>query len=200
MKKMTCSILVVFVAFATSVVHGGQPPPGVAGVEVSVKQLPAKRSVTDARGNFALDGLAPGSYTIAFRAKESKSSKSSVSNKAVVATTYSIKIDGTKKAVTQSGLTSDKLLAGVAVPVEVGAGAKVRGQVLAGGVKKMVWISGALGSHIPGHWAEEDSKEASMYNRANISANDIRNNMQNQKDPHQEGGGGNMSGRDGPGR
>jgi hypothetical protein len=188
MKKMTCGVIVLFVAFATSVVHGGQPPPGVAGVDVFVKQMPAKRSVTDARGNFAFDGLAPGSYTIGFRAKEAKNSKIAPTNKAVVATTYSIKIDGTKRSVSQSGLTSNQLLAGVAVAVEVGSGAKVRGQVLAGGVKKMVWIPGPLGSHIPGHWAEEDSKEASMFNRSNLNADDIRNNMQNRMDPHQEGG------------
>ena len=188
MKKMTCGVLGVFLAFATSAVYGGEPAPGVAGVDVFVKQMPAKRSVTDARGNFALDGLAPGSYTLSFRAKEAKSSKAAVTNKAVVATTYSIKIDGTKRSVSKSGLTSNTLLAGIDFAVEVGSGAKVRGQVLAGGVKKMVWISGALGSNIPGHWAEEDSKEVSMHNRSNLNANDIRNNMQNRLDPHQEGG------------
>ena len=188
MKKMICGVLVVFLAFATSAVYGGQPAPGVAGVDVFVKQMPAKRSVTDARGNFALDGLAPGSYTIAFRAKEAKDVKTQSTTKAVVATTYSIKIDGTKRAVTQSGLTSNKLLAGVDIAVQVGAGAKIRGQVLAGGVKKMVWIPGALGSNIPGHWAEEDSKEASNRNRVNVSADDFRNNLQRAPDPHQEGG------------
>jgi hypothetical protein len=190
MKKITCSIVLACVAFATSVVYGGQPAPGVAGVDVFVKQMPAKRSVTDARGNFALDGLAPGSYTIAFRAKEAKSVKTASTSRAIVATTYSIKIDGTKRSVNQSGLTSDKLLAGVDIAVQVGAGAKVRGQVLAGAVKKMVWIPGALGSNIPGHWAEEDSKEASMHNRVNMSSDDFRNNMQNRLDPHQEGFGG----------
>lgn len=189
MKKMTCGILGLFLAFATSAVYGGQPAPGVAGVDVFVKQVPAKRSVTDAHGNFALDGLAPGSYTISFRAKEARNNKVAPTNKAVVATTYSIKIDGTKRAVTKSGLTSNTLIAGIDFAVEVGSGAKVRGQVLAGGVKKMVWISGALGSNVPGHWAEEDSKEASMFNRSNLNANDIRNNMQNRLDPHQEGGG-----------
>jgi len=190
MKKMTCGLVVVFVAFANSVVSGGQPAPGVAGVDVFVKQMPAKKSVTDARGNFALDGLAPGSYTIAFRAKAAKDVKPASTSKAIVATTYSIKIDGTKRSVNQSGLTSDKLLAGVDIAVQVGAGAKVRGQVLAGGVKKMVWIPGALGSNIPGHWAEESSKEASMHNRVNMSTEDFRNNMQNHTDPHQEGFGG----------
>lgn len=188
MKKIICGILVVLVAIATSVVYGGPPAPGVAGVDVFVKQMPAKKSVTDARGNFALDGLAPGSYTIAFRAKEAKNVKSAPTSKAIVATTYSIKIDGTKRSVNQSGLTSNKLLAGVDIAVEVGSGAKIRGQVLAGGVKKMVWIPGALGSNIPGHWAEEDSKEASMHNRLNLSPDDIRNNVQNRLDPHQEGG------------
>jgi hypothetical protein len=71
--------------------------------------------------------------------------------------------------------------------VEVGAGAKMRGQVLAGATKKMVWIAGALGSHIPGHWAAADSKEASAYNRSSISGDDMRNNLQRAPDPHQEG-------------
>jgi hypothetical protein len=190
MKKTTCGLLVLFMGFATSVANGGQPPPGVAGVDVFVKQMPAKRSVTNGSGSFAFDGLAPGSYTISFRAKEAKNVKTASTTTAVVATTYSIKIDGTKRSVNQSGLTSDKLLAGVDVAVEVGSGASVRGQVLAGGVKKMVWIPGALGSNVPGHWAAEDSKEASMHNRVNLSNDDFRNNMQNHVDPHQEGFGG----------
>ena len=189
MKKMTCGIVLVLFGFATSLVNGGQNP-GVAGVDVFVKQMPAKRSVTNASGSFAFDGLAPGSYTISFRAKEAKDVKTASTTKAVVATTYSIKIDGTKRSVNQTGLTSNKLLAGVDIAVEVGSGAKVRGQVLAGGVKKMVWIPGALGSNIPGHWADADSKEASMHNRVNMSTDDFRSNMQNRLDPHQEGFGG----------
>jgi len=190
MKNMTCGLLSLFVAFATSVVHGGQPAPGVAGVAVFVKQMPAKRSVTDAHGNFALDGLAPGSYTLSFRAKEAKDVKAISTSKAIVASTYSIKIEGTKRSVTQTSLTSDKLLAGIDFAVEVGPGAKVRGQVLAGAVKKMVWVAGALGSNIPGHWAEENSQEASMHNRVRMSNDDVRNTLQNTTDPHQEGFGG----------
>jgi hypothetical protein len=189
MKNTTCGFLGLFVAFATSVVQGGQPAPapGVAGVDVFVKQMPAKRSVTDARGNFALDGLAPGSYTIAFRAKEAKSMKNVATTKTVVASTYSIKLEGTKRSVNQSGLTSNKLLAGIDIPVEVGSGAKIRGQVLAGAVKKMVWIAPELGSNMPGHWVEADSKEAAASNTVRISTDDMRNSFQRGPDPHQEG-------------
>jgi hypothetical protein len=161
MKKMTCGILVVLVAFATSVVYGGQPAAGVAGVDVFVKQMPKKRTVTDARGNFALDGLAPGSYTLTFRSAKAKNTKTEkITDKVIVATSYSIKIDGTQKSVNQSGLTNDKLLAGVEIPVAVGAGAKVRGQVAAGALKKMVWIPKKIGSNIAGHWAEEGTEAA----------------------------------------
>ena len=41
-----------------------------------------------------------------------------------------------------------------------GLARKVRGQVLAGEVKRMVWIPKEPGSNIPGHWAEADSAEA----------------------------------------
>jgi hypothetical protein len=78
-----------------------------------------------------------------------------------VATAYSIKIEGTKRAVKKTGLTSDTLIAGVEIPVEVGAGAKIRGEVRPVAKKKMVWIPATPGSNLPGHWAEEGSREAS---------------------------------------
>jgi hypothetical protein len=188
MKNMTRGLLLLTVALATSAVYAGQPgPPGVAGVDVFVKQIPAKRSVTDAHGNFALDGLAPSSYTITFRAREAKNVKPASTTKAIIASTYSIKIEGTKHSVNQSGLTSDKLLAGIDVPFQVASGAKVRGQVLAGAVKKMVWIAPEIGSHLPGHWVEADSKEAAAHNSVRVSGDDFRNSMQRAPDPHQEG-------------
>ena len=183
MKNMIYGFLCLFVAFATSVVQGGQPAPGVAGVDVFVKQMPAKRSVTDAHGNFALDGLAPGSYTIAFRSRKANDAPSVTTSKVTIASTYSIKIEGTKRAVNQSGLTSDKLLAGVNVAVEVGPGAKVRGQVLAGELKKMVWIAQEPGSHIPGHWAEAGSKEATAHNTQVLNANEMKDVM-NRNNPN----------------
>jgi carboxypeptidase family protein len=184
MKNMMRGILLLSVLFAMPVVYG-QAPKGVAGVLVAVKQNPTKRTVTDARGNFSLEGLPAGSYTLAIRPQKAQDTKMAAS-KVIVATSYSIKVEGTKRPVTQT-LTSDKLLAGVDVPVEVGAGAKIRGQVLAGGTKKMVWIAAEIGSHMPGHWVDADSKEASARNTVRVSTDDVRNNLQMARDPHQEG-------------
>jgi microcystin-dependent protein len=186
MKHMTRSILVLSVLCAMPVVYG-QTSKGVAGVSVVVKQSPSKRTVTDARGNFSLEGLPAGSHTLTIRPQKAQDTKTASTTKVIVATTYSIKVEGTKRAVNKSGLTSDNLLAGVDVPVEVGAGAKVRGQVLAGGVKKMVWIAAEVGSHMSGHWVDADSKEAAAHNTVRISNDDVRNNLQRAPDPHQEG-------------
>ena len=185
MKHMIRGILLLSVLFAMPVVYG-QAPKGVAGVSVVVKQNPTKRAVTDARGSFSLEGLPAGSYTLAIRPQRANDTKTVSTTKAIVATSYSIKVEGTKRPVNQT-LTSDKLLAGADVPVEVGAGAKVRGQVLAGGLKKMIWIAAEIGSHFPGHWVEADSKEASALNRVHVGNDDMRNNLQMARDPHQEG-------------
>jgi len=182
---MIRGVLLLSVLFAMPVVYG-QAPKGVAGVSVVVKQNPTKRAVTDARGNFSLEGLPAGSYTLAIRPQKAQDTKTASTTKAIVATSYSIKVEGTKRPVNQT-LTSDKLLAGVDIAVEVGAGAKVRGQVLAGGLKKMVWIAAEVGSHLPGHWVDADSKEAAAHNTVRVSNDDFRNNMQMARDPHQEG-------------
>lgn len=162
MKNMTRGILLVLVVFATSALYGGLAAPGVAGVDVFVKKTPGKRTVTDARGNFVLDALPPGPCTLAFRARKASDTKTTTPDKVTVAATYSIKIEGTKRPVNQSALTSDKLAAGVEIAVEVGAGAKIRGQVLGGGLKKMVWIPKEPGSNIPGRWVEEGTVAASQ--------------------------------------
>jgi hypothetical protein len=114
-------------------------------------------------GIFALEPLPAGAYTLAIKARRANESAGRTSNKALVATVYSIKIEGTKRPVKQTGLTSDKLIAGVEIPVEVGPGAKIRGEVRPIANKKMVWIAPAPGSHLPGHWEEEGSNEASRF-------------------------------------
>jgi len=184
MKHIIPALLLLSLLFAMPAVYG-QAPKGVAGVGVVVKQNPTKRTVTDARGNFSLEGLPAGSYTLAFRPQKAQDTKTTSTTKAIVASSYSINVQGTKRPVTQSGLTSDKLLAGVDIPVEVGAGAKVRGQVVGGGFKKMVWIAPEVGSHFPGHWVDADSKEAAAHNSERMSGDDFRN-MQRPNDPHQE--------------
>jgi hypothetical protein len=159
MKHVT-GIVFLLVAIATPVIYGGEPTHGVAGVDVIVKQRPSDRKLTDARGNFAMDALAAGSYTLTFRARRAKDITSSTSNKVIVATMYSIKIDGAKRVVNKSGLTTNELLAGVDVDVDVGPSARIRGQVAAGASKNMVWIPKEPGTNIPGHWVEEGSVEA----------------------------------------
>ena len=193
MKNMTRGILFLLVACATSVSYGGQAPRGVAGVDVVLKQNPSKRAVTDARGNFAFAGLAPGSYTLSFRAPKTASAKNVTTDKVLVGTSYSIKIDGAKRPVIQSGLTSDKLIAGVDLRIDVGSGAKVRGQVAAGALKKMVWVPREPGSNIPGYWAEEGTVAASRANAQVHSQDDMRDVMNranpNMLDPKNPGPG-----------
>ena len=149
-----------FVALATPVIYGGEPSRGVAGVDVIVKQRPSDRAVTNARGNFALEALAAGSYTLTFRARKAEDMHRSTSDKVIVATLYSIKIEGAKRAVKRSDLTTNDLLAGVDLEVQLGPGARIRGQVAAGASKNMVWLPREPGSNLPGRWVEEGSAEA----------------------------------------
>ena len=177
MKHMTRGIVLLLVALATPVIYGGEPDRGVAGVDVIVKQRPSDRKVTDARGNFAMDALAAGSYTLTFRARKAEDLHHSTSDKVIVATLYSIKIDGTKRAVNKSGLTSDDLVAGIDVEVDLGPGARIRGQVAAGAMKNMVWIPKEPGSNLPGHWVEEGSAEARVaphHNAGAVSTEQVR--------------------------
>jgi hypothetical protein len=202
MKSMTkVGVVFLIAAFAASASYGGEQARGVAGVDVIVKQDPSKRALTDARGNFAFDGLAPGSYSLTFRARKAQDVKTTSTTRVTVASSYSIKIDGTKRSVNQSSLTSDKLLAGVNIPVEVAAGAKIRGQVSAGALKKMVWIPAEPGSHIPGHWAAADSAEAKARRNdtQTLSREDLQEVMNranpNMSDPRPEDGRVQESGR-----
>lgn len=133
---MTRSILLLLAAFATTAIYGGQPAPGVAGGGCDRETNSRQRAVTDARGNFSIDALPSGSYTLSFRSRKANDTQAATTAKVTIAQSYSIKVEGTKRSVDQSGVTSDKLLAGVDLAVQVAAGAKVRGQVLAGAMKK----------------------------------------------------------------
>ena len=190
MKKMTRSILALLVASATSVSYGGQPARGVAGVDVVVKQNPSKRATTNAVGTFALDGLPAGSYTLTFKAKKGQNTKTTTTDKVTVATSYSIRIDGTKR-VMKTGLTSDNLIGGFELRVD-GAGSNIRGQVMAEALKRMVWIPKEPGSNIPGRWVPADSPEAKAANKSNtqIMGQDEMREAMNRANPNMTDPGG----------
>jgi hypothetical protein len=170
MKHMTRGIVFLLVALAAPVSYGGEPDRGVAGVDVIVKQRPRDSTVTDARGNFAIEALAAGSYTLTFRSRKAEDLHHSTSEKVIVATAYSIKIEGTKRTVNKTRLTSDDLLRGVDVVVDCGPGARINGQVASGALKNMIWISQEPGSNLPGHWVAEDSAEAKAAGHHNAHA------------------------------
>jgi len=163
MKNITVGVLLGVVALAAAVAYGGQDAPGVVGVSVAVKQIPSRRDVTNAWGIFAFDPLPAGSYTLSFKARRANESPGSTNSKVIVAMVYSITVEGTKRPVKKTGLTSDQLVAGLEIPVEVGPGAKVRGEVRPTANKKMIWIPPAPGSNLPGHWTEEGSNESSRF-------------------------------------
>ena len=158
-KNMTLGIVFLLVAVATPDIYGGQSTSGVAEVDVIVKQSPGKRKITDERGNFAFEDLAPGSYTLTFRARKADALPETTRSEVIVADTYTIKIEGIKHPVNQTKLTSDRLIAGVDIPVVVAPGAQIRGQVLTKAPRRLVWVSPKVGSNIPGHWADADSAE-----------------------------------------
>lgn len=175
MKNITAGVLLCVVGLAASVVYGGLEAPGVVGVSVVVKQVPSRHDVTNAWGIFALEPLPAGSYTLSIKARRANDSAGSTRDNVLVATSYSIKIEGTKRPVKQTGLTSDKLIAGVEIPVEVGAGAKIRGEVRPTANKKMVWIPAMPGSNLPGYWAEEGSRKASALHVETYNSRDWQN-------------------------
>jgi hypothetical protein len=190
MKIMIRGILFLSVSFAASALYGAEPVRGVAGVDVFVKQNPSKKVMTDRGGNFALDSLPAGSLTLTFRARKAQDTKTQSSDKVTIATSYSVKIDGAKRSVVKTGLTSNDLLAGLEVKIDVAAGAKIRGQVAAGALKKMVWIPKEPGSNIPGRWVDADSPEAKAAFHSNahgMSGDGLRRMMDSASDVHQEG-------------
>jgi hypothetical protein len=176
MKNMTHGIVFLLVALVTPVIYGGPPASGVAEVDVVVKQNSGKHAITDERGSFAFEDLAPGSYTLTFRARRADKLPEITRSQVLVANGYSIKIEGTNRSVNKNKLTSDALIAGVDIAVEVGSGAKIRGQVLCGAPRKMVWISPSVGSNMPGHWVDAEAREAATFHNAGqITIQDLQN-------------------------
>ena len=99
---MTRGILFCVVALATSVVYGSEEPKGVAAVNVALKQNPKKKAVTDAQGNFVLSALPAGSYTLFVWGPSAKDLHQTTGSVLIVATSYSIKVEGAKRSADQS--------------------------------------------------------------------------------------------------
>jgi len=159
MKTITTGIVFCTVALAASLTCGGEEPRGVAGVNAALKQNPKKKAVTDAQGNFILS-VPAGTYTLFVWGPSAKDLHQTTRTVMIVATAYSIKVEGAKRSANQNSITSDRLIAGVDIPVVVGPDGKVRGRVLAEGLKRFVWVPQRPGTNLPGYWAEEGSAEA----------------------------------------
>ena len=174
MKNMMRGIFFCVVALAAAVSYGGQEPSGVAAVNVAVKQNPKKKVITDAQGNFVLSGLPAGSCTLFVWGPSAKDLKQTTGNVMIVATSYSIKIEGAKRSANQNNLSSDKLIAGVDIPIEIGPSGKIRGRVVAEGLKRFVWVPQRPSTNLPGHWVEEGSAEAvPSHNVSQITRKDL---------------------------
>jgi hypothetical protein len=168
MKNVSRGLFLVTVLFTASIALGGVPPLNVTVVSAAGGKA-SFNGVTDSKGFFATKNLPPGSYAVQF-----------VSNSpAVKGNNYSIVVSAGKKKVSAGPVAGEKLgKGGVAVKVDVGAGMNITGQVvtaMSGPVKdgkKMVWIPPQLGSHQPGHWAEEGSAEAVEAQAASMRSNE----------------------------
>lgn len=163
MKNTLGNTLSFVILCAASVLYGDVPLPEVS---VTVKQLsnvkPLKQVMTDAKGNFVVDGLSPGKYAFAFRSPKLRELKNEK---------FSIAISGGKPPVKQATISDKELRGGVEMHVEVGRASKIRGQVTAGG-KRLVWAPPQIGSHLPGRWVEEDAAASHLipsYNSGRLS-------------------------------
>lgn len=160
MKILPAASALLAVCLIAVQVNGAEPARGVAGIDVVLKQRPNLHAVTDGGGNFVLTDVPRGAYTLSLRGGGASHGKSGPADKAAVAESYSIKIEGAKRPITQSGVASAKLMSGLDIAVQTDAGGRIQGRVTAGAVKKMVWIAQETGSNIPGHWVEAGSPEA----------------------------------------
>jgi hypothetical protein len=155
MKNIIRNTVMALLVSAASMAYGAVPPINVIVSDAGGKA--AYKGMTNSTGAFATTKLQPGNYTVQLRS----------SNPGVKGNHYSVVVSAGTKKVSASAVAGEKLAGGgVALKVDVGPGLNIAGQVAAeeGPVskngKKMVWIPPQLGSHQPGHWAEEGSPEA----------------------------------------
>jgi hypothetical protein len=172
MKNLSRSLFLVVGLFAGTIAFGGVPP-----MTVTVSSAGGKASfkgTTDSKGAFATSSLPTGNYVVQFNANAA----------AVKGSHYSVVVSAGKKKVSASAVPGEKFVGGgVAMKVDVGAGLNITGQVVSDekvskSGKKMVWIPPVLGSHMPGHWAEEGSAEEVQSRNRGIIGKDRIQEMQ----------------------
>jgi hypothetical protein len=155
MKNIIRSTVMALLVIVASMAQGAVPAINVTVVNASGKA--SFKGKTNSNGFFATTNLQPGNYAVQF-----------VSDSAAVkGNNYSIVVSAGTKKVSAGPVSGEKFgKGGVAVKVDVGAGLNITGQVVTAmsgpvskGGKKMVWIPPQLGSHQPGHYAEEGSAE-----------------------------------------
>jgi hypothetical protein len=175
MKNMIRNTTIVSLLFTVaSMAFGAVPPISVTVSDASGKA--AYKGTTSSTGVFATAKLQPGNYVVQLNSKSSS----------VKGNHYAVVVSAGKKKVAASAVPGEKLIGGgVALKVDVGAGLNITGQVAAeanGAVnksgKKMVWIPPALGSNMPGHWAEEDSAEAKQSKTRGVMSKEKLQQMQ----------------------
>jgi len=174
MKNVSRGLFLSVVLFSVTVAFGGTPPVNVTVVNAGGKA--SFKGATDSKGVFATANVPPGSYTVQF-----------VSNSAEMkGKTFAVVVSAGTKKVSSGGVAGEKFAkGGVAMKLDVGPGVNISGQVAAEtssnaskNGKRMVWIPPQLGSHQPGHWAEEDSAEAKAAKSSGSLSSDTVRNMQ----------------------
>lgn len=171
MKNIILSTVTAFLLVGASMAFGAVPAMNVIISDAGGKA--AYKGSTNATGAFATTKLPAGNYVVQLRS----------ASPAVKGNFYAVVVSAGKKKVAASAVPGEKFAGGgVALKVDVAAGLNITGQVAAEDKsavnkngKKMIWIPPALGSNMPGHWAEEGSAEEVMSRtRGNIRKEKIQ--------------------------
>jgi hypothetical protein len=171
MKNILRSAALFLLFVVASMAYGAVPPVNVTVSDASGKA--AFKGSTNSSGAFATSKLKPGNYVVQLNS----------SSAGLKGHHYAVVVSAGKKKVAANAVAGEKFSGGgVALKVDVGSGLNITGQVAAeeaGAVskngKKMVWIEPILGSHMPGHWVEEDSAEAkASKSRLNMSRDSVQ--------------------------
>jgi hypothetical protein len=175
MKTIARTIFVGWIC-AAAVASGAIPPINVTVLDSSGKT--AFKGPTNGGGVCAAGTLKPGGYVVRFN-----------STSAPKTSRYMLIASAGKEKVVANGIPGEKLVAGVAVTIQVRSGLSLMVQVTAEDKnsapighngKLMVWIPKQTGSNIGPHWAESDSAEAKIVQTSTSYSLKSIQNKQNQ--------------------